>query len=511
MRKFSIILIALAVSLVGKAESFEQLRAKAAGKSIVLGNGCFLEGVVITDYKSRNVSENPQLEWDKVDVRQTYVTSYIQNEEGVLGFRLIFNDLYDNRLPAFTRVRIDLAGCELTGETSPERYTIYGITPDKVQILGKADMSPRKLHIADLSDNDIYTYVSLQDVEFLSKEGSYTNVREYLVQPSYINSFPKPKGTDWIDESGLHVKDNAGDAIFLPVNTTCAWRRRGERLPSGVGSINGVVVCETLRRCGNPGPYQIRISGPEAVDIPMDGSSSYDTVAEWNWDRNYYYSLKFVSGEKLWLENMQIPYEGLLPDVGEGVLGMTVPGTMGPTGEFNTRCAQDGLTMGEGNRECAALMYETKAADWLTPGAALTIETSTKGFTGKGLTLDFTWVAGMQHNMDFSYGYPGKWKVAYSVDGRNFMPVDKIFLLRPIAWSKGGSVAYDAAAGYTENTVLLPGFLLGKDKIWIRIYPASNLVTERHEDPAADIDTGRPDPEKMFKLRIGKVSLKSLR
>ena len=83
MRKFSIILIALAVSLVGKAESFEQLRAKAAGKSIVLGNGCFLEGVVITDYKSRNVSENPQLEWDKVDVRQTYVTSYIQNEEGV--------------------------------------------------------------------------------------------------------------------------------------------------------------------------------------------------------------------------------------------------------------------------------------------------------------------------------------------------------------------------------------------------------------------------------------------
>lgn len=509
MKKISVTVCLALISLALQAQSFEAVRAKATPQGALLPKGTFVEGTIISDYRSLNMAQNPQTAWNKVEVRMCYSTAYLQNEDGSMGFRLLFKDLYGNRVPAFSRVRINLAGCEALKESSPERYTLADIPTGAVEVLGSARPAAKIRHIGELTAADIYTYVTLSDVEFLSKEGSYTNVCEFYVQPTYINSFKKPALSDWFDEAGLHVQDSRGDAIFLPVNTVCAWRRRGDRMPSGKGSISGIVVSEELRRSGLPGPLQLRISGPEAVDIPMDGSSSYETVASWDWDRNYYYELNCESGTKKWLENLRIDSERVRSDKGEGWLSVTVPARMGLDKDYNSRCARDGLRAGEGNRECAAIVYDTKALDWFGGGAVL-IEASTLGFSGQALLCDFTWLAGYG-TPESSFGFPAHWQLAYSLDGRSYIPVRQTLLLRPLAWSDGSPVSYDAAVGFTENTVVLPSILLDKERIYIRILPSDRVVTARHTDASAPIDDGRPDAESALALKIGKIVLKALK
>lgn len=509
MKRIISIVCFVAWGIMLNAQDFESIRAKATEKGAVLPKGASLEGIIISDYHSLNMAQNPQVTWNRVEGRMCYSTGYLQSLDGKMGFRVLFKDLYDNRVPRFSRVRIDLAGCEITKETCPERYTLSDVPIEAIQVLGEAVPVVKKKHIGELTEADIYTMVTLEDVEFLSKEGAYTNVREFYVQSTWLNDFKKPVDSDWFDESGLYVRDNRGDALFLPVNTVCDWRRRGDRMPSGVGSITGIVVSEELRRSGLPGPLQLRIASPLAVDIPMDGNSSYELIASWDWDRNYYYALNCESGLRKWLENLRIDAERIAPDKGEGWLSVTVPAKMGLGKDYNARCARDGLNAGEGNRECGAVVFDTKSLDWFNGGAVL-VETCTKGFSGQGLAVEFTWLAG-NGTSESAFGYPAHWQIAYSLDGTHYIPVNQTFFLRPLAWADGTPVSYDAAVGFTENTVLLPPLLLGQEKVYIRLMPADRVATAFHADPSERIDSGRPNDSGCFTLRLGRIALKALK
>jgi len=492
------------------AGDFDMILAKAESKGVVLPEGTRITGIIVGDYNSRNMTESTQISWRKVSKTDNYKVSYLESLDGSVGLRLVFKGVYDLKIPRFSKVDLDLGGCLIVKDNKTGACTVSGLTARQIKIIEKTVDCPRKVRsISQLSSSDMYTYVEIPNVEFLSKEGSFTNIREFHAQVTYINSFMNKRGADWFDQSGLYVKDNNGDAIFLPVNTFCSWRRRGDRMPSGVGSVRGIVVKEELRRCGRPEGFQLRIAGLNDVSIPMDGNSSYQLIASWDWDRNYYYSLKCESGEKKWLERQQINCERIAPDTGEGWLGVTVPCTMGPVADYNTRCVQDGLNAGEGNRECAAIEYNSKALDWFAPSAAITIECSTASFSGRGLSVDFTWCAGNSEQK--ASGYPVHWKIAYSLDGRNFIPVDKSFLLCPIQWDKDGDVCYDATLGLTENTVLLPAMLLGKERVYFCIFPSDRIAARIPANPEADFCSGRPDEASMFALRLGKVIVSALK
>ena len=209
------------------AQSFEQLKAQSPQGYSEIPQGTVIEGVIVSDYTSLNMGENPQEAWNKVDTRVSYCTAYIQNEEGTSGFRLMYNDIYDNRIPRFTKVRISLDGCMMNHETDPERFTIIGVAPSAVTVVQDKVQPSRTVSIAQLTDNDLFTYVTIPNVEFATKEGSYTNVNEYLVQKSALNAFTKPADLECVDVAGVYLKDGEGEAIFLPVNTSCYWRRRG--------------------------------------------------------------------------------------------------------------------------------------------------------------------------------------------------------------------------------------------------------------------------------------------
>lgn len=513
MRKILMIACFLmGMAMVAKAESFEQIRSMASQADVKLKAGVFIEGIIVSDYRSLNMGDNRQVAWNEVDLSNAYSTAYIQNEEGTAGFRLIFDDIYANRTSRFSKVRIDLSGCIVS--SYGEAFTIEGISSDAVKVVAESSAPVAKTrHISQITDSDIYTYVTLTDVEFMSKEGSYTNVNEFMVQTSYLNAFKKPKGQDCIDVAGVYLKDNEGESIFLPVSTACEWRRRGDRLPQGVGNVSGIVVPGDYQRYGNVGKYALRISGPSDVAISMEPASNYEVIAEWNWDRNYKKALNLEKqGNLRWVEKKKLSGDDrIIADLGSGYLYTTTSSTYDLAVEYNTRSVHDGSRPGIGSRNAAALRLDAQSADWFAPGAAVVVETSTVGLTGSALSFDFTWCAGTG-KVEESYGYPAEWKVAYSVDGRNYMPLPDVFLLRPIVYEKS-PLSYYAAPGYVENTVLLPAFLLGQQKLFIRIFPVGNVMVEKKSDVRADINTGvfTPEASVPFVLCIGKISLKSLR
>jgi hypothetical protein len=92
------------------------------------------------------------------------------------------------------------------------------------------------------------------------------------------------------------------------------------------------------------------------------------------------------------------------------------------------------------------------------------------------------------------------------------MPLPEVYKLRPIVYEKS-PLSYYAAPGFVENSVYLPGFLLGQEKLFVHIFPAGTLMVEKKSDVRADINSGVFSPEVSvpFVLCVGKVSLKSLR
>lgn len=497
-------------------------------ESIVLPQGTELEGVIVSDYKSHNMETPVQVSSKSVDLGVNFRTAYIQSLDGKYGFRVVFNSVYDNRFPRFSRVKVDLGGAVLTREYDPERYTISNLVGAFVTVLEEnAQVTPKVRHIADLADEDLYTFVTLADVEFMSKEGAYTNVHEKKVARTSINDF-KTHVDGPIDGSGLLLKDNNGDDIFMLVNTKCTWRRDGDRVPQGVGDLDGVLVHSELRRYGDIGRYAIRPSSESDIRIPMESSSSYETIVEWNWDRNYDVALNFErQGLKEWIFGDVFSPDRILPDVGTGFLSTTAGAMMRLDAEWNSRCVHDGNDAGSGAREWSVLRLNSDTKDWyvfdgdrIIGANAVFVETSTKGYEGQAVSFEFTFSAG-NCSADLSWGFPAEWQVAYSVDGKNFIPVQKTFLLRPLWYSPanvkdlGGvrDLCYDASPGSIECRVTLPSFLLGKDKVYFRIYPKSDVLTVLPENPADDINGGkmRNGFAHPFVLRLGKVSVKSLK
>ena len=522
-------LVASCMAVNLSAASFEELRMMMRNReSVILPQGTEIEGIVVSDYMSHNMETTPQISFKELDLGLNFRTAYIQSHDGKYGFRVVFNSVYDNRFPRFSKVKMDLGGAVLTRETEPERYTLSNIVGAFIEILEKdVHVEPKVRHIAELTDNDIYTFVTLSDVEFMSKEGSYTNVHEKKVMKTYLNDF-KTHSDGPIDGSGLLLKDNQGDDIFMPVNTKCSWRRNGDRVAQGVGFVDGVLVHTVLRRYGDIGRYAIRPASRKDIRIPMDTTSSYETIVEWNWDRNYDVALNLErQGLQEWISGETLLADRVLPDVGIGYLSTTVNATMRLDAEWNSRCVHDGNDAGSGAREWSVLRLNSDTKDWyifsgdrIVGSNAVLVETSTKGFEGRGVSFEFTFSAG-NCSADLAWGFPGEWQVAYSVDGRNFIPVQKIFLLRPLWYNTtnvkdlGGvrDLCYDATPGSVECRVMLPAFLLGKDKVFFRIYPASDKLTVLPENPADDINSGtmKNGFSHGFALRLGKVSVKSLK
>ena len=196
----------------------------------------YIEGYVVSDYRSANMAENENTAHSTLDRSASDKTAYISTQDGAYGARIIFDDAKNNVLKPGMKVTFSLDGVTLTKKENPESYTLSGIRTDNLLKVEQGyDVAPKVKSISELTAADIYTCVTLTDVEFINKAGAYTNVHE---------------AHDFFDGWGSLLVDAQGTTIFAPINRDCNWRRTGAGVPQGSGTVTGIVVSEEKRGKG---------------------------------------------------------------------------------------------------------------------------------------------------------------------------------------------------------------------------------------------------------------------
>ena len=283
------LLAAAALLLWGQAAAagpFGQLRGLCEpGKSVLLTAPTVVEGIVVSDYRSPNMELNPNLNYYSVDLEENDRTVYVEAADGSCGIRLRFDEASENRLARYDRVRLDLNGCRLTRTAAPDCMTLTGVQALNVLSVAPgtaADLPVKERSVATLTDDDLYTFVTLRDAEFVFKEGSYTNIWEPYAQSCGELHHYKYDINNRMDGWASLVRDSEGGAIYMLVNTLCAWRRAGKPLPQGMGPLSGVVVHTPMRRYGGDmGRYSIRPLDEGGIGVSRKRNSPWKRLTGW--------------------------------------------------------------------------------------------------------------------------------------------------------------------------------------------------------------------------------------
>lgn len=203
----------------------------------------------------------------------------MESLDAAYGFLIKAGTVEDNIFSRYDKVTLLLKGMTIRKELEPERYVIEGFTTANVVGREAGTSAPEKeKHISELTDNDLYTQVTLKDCEFAVRKGSLTPVND---------AYTLSSGKGFISKYPRLVRDIQGSTIYTYTNTTCPYRRDGVKLPYGSGTLTGVVVSELYPNyvygdnddddlCGNIGRYQIRHQAYS--DIAFDKERTFSNI-----------------------------------------------------------------------------------------------------------------------------------------------------------------------------------------------------------------------------------------
>ena len=518
----------------GSEIDFVQARSMGTAEGAKISEDLLINGVVVSDRRSRNMDENTNISHDVVDSTYSLTTAYLMSEDGSYGFRIKFNTVEDNVLLFGTRLQLNLNGTVITKEENPERYTISQVVGTNMVASSAGSLSDipvKNKTIASLTDNDIYTYVSLQNTEFIFKYGTFADVYEnYTLKSELTRNNPNNNGR--MDGWATLLVDADGNAIYAPVNMLCLWRRA--QVPQGAGATNGVIVHNKLPKVGNVGRYQIRVldrSGFAQSEI----GSAYTQYCIWNGEGGYKHSL-YSNRNPRYNHNQSKPTESIIPS--SDILDYEIPADpkanpVTPLGELflENRVSSNGawphnngeyycsptLTGEEGKLgdlgvqpiQGESVIYTAYNArvnlsgwynfdkngnlpvkeDGSVDSNGIRYEFSTKGLSGSGMLFSYDFAAG-SINIATSKTFPAHWCVEYSVDGgENWTIVNdnisgKPYVhLRSLPWwdaTVNGTLYKTCAAaglGFSQHAVLLPASVLGLDMLKVRLRPYDAKIT----------------------------------
>ena len=481
----------LSLSAAEPIVSMRQVRDMAKDAKIMeVGDDICIEGYAIGKPHGHNNDMNIQVHYASLK-NDDLATIYVESLSGDVGLRLkVVDRKTAQRIPRYSRVTLSLKGTTLRCD-EPCRVTVEGVADENILQITQCsakDLPLKERRIGELCDDDVYTYVTLKDCEFVFKDGAYSNVYERYVQSTPINRKVKPNKS--MDGWASLLCDKHGSSIYALVNTLCAWRRDGSGVPQGAGDMKGIITCEKHDRYGGDvfGRYTLRPVDQEdyAMEWPAP-NSCYKAIAEWNWNDNK----KALSTE--FGEAESVTTERILADIGKGSLRIpTNCEAIRGRDTNNTRvdAGKEPGTKGFGGFvRYGALSVKAAASSWWdwkkNCGKGVEVEFSTKGISGERLIFGFSFAAGVI-SPETSYGFPVFWDVEYSTDGKTWSRVEgsKPKKLRSLPWhwdKPVHGIHYDsilAGAGYTEHMVVLPKSLFDKAKVYVRVVPvAKNLAT----------------------------------
>lgn len=482
--------------MFGKPLTFEELRAKSTDIETVISEDYTITGIVISDYRSPNMEENPCLPEDMangivntnvsqstmnnvmqvVDTTASRKTAYIESEDGRLGFRLVFDDMADNTLAFGTRMTISLAGTALIRESDPVRYTISGLGKENMlESVPEVEVPQRVKKISELTDDDMYTYVGISGVEFPVKEGSYTDIRENHALWSSVNdltvSLTDSKRYFYMDGFANLLVDDAGKAICAPINMLCTWRKPAAGIPQGAGTAYGIIVHNEIRRYGDAGKYQLRVVDEKGF-ANLTGQSEWNLIA--GWDKGV-----------------------LAASYGSATMTCEKPeATISAKHSYKSTTAQTKSTCGI-SPTYKSLNIVSPVCDWYgwsagkaTSYNGLRMDFSTAGISGNEIMVAFRFYAGNPSIPSSFQAYPSHWCVEYSIDGGEYKLAANADLsgnpyvhLRNIAFTKVSIGSFSTptttstALGASAHAFCIPAEAFGKDNVSVRIRPYDTVMS----------------------------------
>ena len=276
---------------LGVLKSFAEIRSTYPNGGEVTDD-YILEGIVVSNTEGGNAGENEQISASAIDYTVSQRTVYVQSLDGKYGFSLLTETEEDNIFKQFNKVRVLLKGTEIYLFDNPAKYyQIKGVKKSMVASNVKAAESEivvKQKHFNELTDDDIFTYVTLKDVEFPVRKGSICPINE---------GYSIAGKSDRIAKFPLLVRDINGDSFYMYTNTVCTYRNDGTRVPQGSGNISGVIVHERFSRfewkngmdlldmetdpeLGNIGRYQIRHQTKSDIydQMQMDFKDSFSEL-----------------------------------------------------------------------------------------------------------------------------------------------------------------------------------------------------------------------------------------
>lgn len=255
---------------MGREITMEEFRANYAMNDVI-EDYVIIEGIVVSNTVTHsqynglalsNAGDNTQETTSTIDYTVSARTVYLESYDGAYGVALLTSTEEDNVFEQYDHVQLLIQGTTGMLYENPDRYEIHNVTSAMVisRTAGSKDDVPDKTRsINQLTDQDIYTYVTLTNVEFPIRKGSITPVNGgYTIDTNAHRLAKYP----------LLVRDINGDAMYMMTNTNCAYRSDGTRLPYGSGNISGVIVHERFSR------FEWR-NGADPADIEYDPTLGY--------------------------------------------------------------------------------------------------------------------------------------------------------------------------------------------------------------------------------------------
>ena len=227
---------------VGREVSMSTLKYETVQSGKMLGEFVIVDGIVVSNKENRNAGDNEQLTPSTIDYSLDQRTIYLESPDGKEGICLIAETPDDNITKPYQRVQVLLYGTMPKLYEDPSYLVVSGITAEMFvsQKDGESfDVPAKAKYIRELTEDDIFTYVTLKDVEFPVRKGDLVPVNE---------GYTIATGAHRLAKYPRLVRDINGDDIYLYTNTVCSFRNSGDILPYGSGTLSGVLVHERFPR-----------------------------------------------------------------------------------------------------------------------------------------------------------------------------------------------------------------------------------------------------------------------
>lgn len=526
------VLLAIFSVWASEARPLKDLRNMCPkGGNVVLAESFVVEGVVVSDWRSPNMDMNISMTSARLETRESGRTAYLQEIDGSMGVRLIFDMLSENQLERYDRVVLDLKGCRVSRTAEPDAITVHGVRARAFQSVDSGEAPAPKLRtISELSDDDLYTFVTLKDIDIIFKDGSYSNVHEeYMPFMEEYHGDVDYTASSRLDNWATLMRDAEGSGIYMLVNMLCPWRRTGKSLPKGMGTLSGIVVhTEMPRYGGDMGRYSIR--PVDETDIVLGGKSPWKTFVGWMKPEGSGQTLDFeMMGTVGNLYKTGQKNDRIYNDTGSvpALLWTDSGSAVHVYSGYNSVSPQGKGFVGNG-----ALMFVGKTVDWyewdadkVSGAKAFYVTFSPKKMKAARAQFNFEWSAGTQNGNRCWY-FPIDWKVECSVDGSNWILLRETatgnpsFELRSVPWSdrkiEGSGhdfvkkMAIDNGLGPQQRSFNIPQEVLGQKEAFLRISPASDDISRirvKFGDPSRSGHVNRKDTARETWIRFESIQI----